>query len=81
MCVARAGLAGHGLSLAHTHVRLNATQLHNAVRQRVRIEELVEDISRRRVLLSKINAALDRVQPEAGRFRGAPHRDVVGRRG
>ncbi len=68
LCVARAGLAGHGLSLAHTHVRLNATQLHNAVRQRVRIEELVEDISRRRVLLSKINAALDRVQPEAVDF-------------
>ena len=68
LCVARAGLAGHGLSLAHTHVRLNATQLHNAVRQRARIDESVEDVSRRRVLLSRINAALDRVRPEAVDF-------------
>src|SRR4051794_11963369 len=31
LAVARAGLAAHGLALAHTHVRLNAAQLHNAV--------------------------------------------------
>ena len=33
--VARAGLMAHGLSLAHTHVRLNSSQLHNAVRMRL----------------------------------------------
>src|SRR5271166_1387652 len=35
LCVARAGLVSHGLALAHTHVRLNAAQIHNAVRQRL----------------------------------------------
>jgi phosphoenolpyruvate carboxylase len=35
LAVQRAGLAAHGLALAHTHVRLNATQLHNALRQRL----------------------------------------------
>ena len=62
LAVARAGLRSHGLALAHTHVRLNAAQLHNAVRQRLGLAEPPEDPSRRRVLLGAINAALDTVQ-------------------
>ena len=65
LCVARAGLAAHGLGLAHTHVRLNATQLHNVVRQRLGIMDAPEDPSHRRALLSAINAALDTVSPVA----------------
>ena len=63
LAVARAGLCSHGLSLAHTHVRLNAAQLHNVVRQRLGLADPPEDPSRRRVLLGGINAALDSVQP------------------
>ena len=63
LAVARAGLRSHGLSLAHTHVRLNATQLHNVVRQRLGLSDPPEDASRRRALLAAINAALDEVQP------------------
>jgi phosphoenolpyruvate carboxylase len=63
LCVARAGLASHGLSLAHTHVRLNSTQVHNVVRQRLGLVDAPEDLSRRRGLLSAINAALDEVRP------------------
>ncbi len=61
LAVARAGLASHGLGLSHTHVRLNAAQLHNVVRQRLGFADPPEDPSRRRVLLSAINAALDEV--------------------
>ena len=63
LCVARAGLVSHGLSLAHTHTRLNAAQLHNVVRQRLGIADPPEDPAHRRALFSKINAALDTVQP------------------
>ncbi len=68
LCVARAGLLGHGMSLAHTHVRLNSAQLHNAIRQRVGLADPPADKSRRRVLLAAINEALDRVQPVAVDF-------------
>ncbi len=63
LAVVRAGLAAHGLSLAHTHVRLNSAQLHNVVRQRLNIVDSVEDPSHRRALLGAINAALDEVRP------------------
>ncbi len=64
LAVARAGLASHGLSLAHTHMRLNAAQIHNAARVRLGLAEPPADASRRRVLLAAMGEALDAVQPE-----------------
>ena len=66
--VARAGLLAHGLSLAHTHVRLNASQLHNAVRLRLGLDSTPEDPARRRTGLAAINAALECVAPVAVDF-------------
>ncbi len=66
--VARAGLAAHGMSLAHTHVRLNASQVHNAVRLRLALDTTPEDRARRRTGLAAINAALDAVRPVAVDF-------------
>jgi phosphoenolpyruvate carboxylase len=63
LCVARAGLVSHGLALAHTHVRLNAAQIHNAVRQRLGIADAPEEPAHRRVLFGAMNAALDTVEP------------------
>ncbi len=68
LCVARAGLVSHGLSLAHTHMRLNAAQIHNVVRQRLGIADPPEDPSHRRALLAAINTALDKVEPVAVDF-------------
>jgi phosphoenolpyruvate carboxylase len=62
LAVARAGLVSHGLALAHTHVRLNATQVHNALRHRLGFDGGPEDRARRRGLLAAINAALDTVE-------------------
>ncbi len=63
LCVARAGLLGHGLSLAHTHFRLNSAQLHNAVRPRLGLTASPDDMAQRRGLLAQINEALDDVTP------------------
>jgi phosphoenolpyruvate carboxylase len=59
--VTRAGFAAHGLSLAHTHVRLNSSQIHNAVRLRLRLDSSPEDRAHRRTLLATINTALEKV--------------------
>ncbi len=73
LCTARAGLASHGLALAHTHVRLNAAQLHNAMRQRLGITNSPENPAQRRALLSAINTALDAVTPVPVDFGGLIH--------
>lgn len=61
IAVQRAGLRSHGMALAHTHVRLNATQVHNALRQRLGITASPEDRAARRGLLTHVNAALAEV--------------------
>ncbi len=63
LCTARAGLVSHSLALAHTHTRLNAAQIHNAVRQRLGITDSPEEPAHRRALFAAINAALDDVTP------------------
>jgi phosphoenolpyruvate carboxylase len=63
LCIARAGLVSHGLSLAHTHMRLNSAQLHNVVRQRLGITDPPDDPAHRRALLAAINTALESVAP------------------
>jgi phosphoenolpyruvate carboxylase len=68
LCAARAGLVSHGLALAHTHTRLNAAQIHNAVRQRLGIADAPEDPAHRRALFAAMNAALDTVKPVAVDF-------------
>jgi len=71
LCVARAGLVAHGLSLAHTHTRLNASQLHNAARLRFpHLGSGPEDPSHRRALFAAINAALEEARPEPVDFGG-----------
>ncbi|HEX3984744.1 MAG TPA: phosphoenolpyruvate carboxylase [Acidisoma sp.] len=68
LMIARAGLLSHNLGLAHTHVRLNSAQLHNSARQRLGLADPPADPSRRRVLLSAINSALDNAKAEAINF-------------
>ena len=65
LAVARAGLLSHGLGLAHTHMRLNATQIHNVARQRLGISDNPDDASRRRALLARINEALEETETTA----------------
>ncbi|MBS1066996.1 phosphoenolpyruvate carboxylase [Gluconobacter cerinus] len=55
----RAGFMSHGLGIAHIHTRLNAAQIYNVARTRLGLTDDPALPSRRRVLLSRINDALD----------------------
>ena len=68
LCLLRAEMAVHGLGLAHIHVRLNATQVHNAIRKAVAMEAAPDDPAHRRSYLAGIGRLLDSVEPAAINF-------------
>ncbi len=63
LCCLRAEIANYGLGMAHTHVRINATQLHNAVRKAVGLTTAPDDPRYRQSYLAAINDLLDKVRP------------------
>ena len=63
LCLIRAGCAAHGVSIALPHFRLNASQLHNALRGAVELDGEPTEPAQRRAYLSAINGALDGVEP------------------
>ncbi len=68
IAVMRASLKTHGLALAHIHVRLNASQLHNAARRLVGLETEPNDPANRRSYFTTINDLLGRIRPVAISF-------------
>ena len=63
LAVLRAELDNFGLGMAHTHVRLNATQIHNAIRREIGMEAAPDDPAHRRSYTAAVNALLDAVEP------------------
>jgi phosphoenolpyruvate carboxylase len=63
LCVLRARLTAFGLGLAHTHVRLNARQLHNAIRKTLGMDHPPDDPSHRITYLNAISALTEGVVP------------------
>jgi phosphoenolpyruvate carboxylase len=59
----RAALAAGGLGLTHTHFRLNATQLHNAIRHQIGLETSPDDPRRRHSYLNRVNELLEQSEP------------------
>ena len=68
IAILRAGVATHGLSNALPHFRLNASQIHNAVRRVIDLEGEPADAARRRSHLATIHALLNDVRPVAVDF-------------
>jgi phosphoenolpyruvate carboxylase len=63
LCLMRAELKNFGLGLAHTHVRINSTQIHNAIRKTVGLETSPDDPRFRQSYLHKVTELLDAVTP------------------
>ncbi len=68
IAVLRAGVETHGLSNALPHFRLNASQIHNAVRRVIDLDGEPTDAARRRSHLATIHSLLDDVRPVAVDF-------------
>jgi len=66
--VLRAEIANFGLATAHVHVRLNASQVHNAVRKQVGMESTPDAPGVRRRVLRALDDLLDRVEPVTVNF-------------
>lgn len=63
LIILRAEIANHGLGMAHTHVRLNAVQIHNAVRKLIGMETAPDDPAHKRSYLAAIAKLLRDVKP------------------
>jgi phosphoenolpyruvate carboxylase len=68
LLVLRAKLKSHGLGLAQVQVRLNASQLHNAIRRRVGLHTEPNDPSNRRSYFNAINDLLEAVRATTVNF-------------
>ncbi|MBV9750127.1 MAG: phosphoenolpyruvate carboxylase, partial [Acetobacteraceae bacterium] len=68
LLVLRAMLRTHGLSLAHVHVRLNAAQLHSAIKADVGLDTSPADPANRRTYFTRINDLIGSVQPQTINF-------------
>jgi phosphoenolpyruvate carboxylase len=68
LLVMRASLVTHGLALGHTHVRLNSTQLHTAIRKQIGLTTSPSDPANRRSYFNAINDLLGRVTPVSINF-------------
>lgn len=63
LCLARSGVIAHGVSIALPHFRLNASQLHNAMRGVIPLDMDPAQPAQRRAFLTAANAALAKVTP------------------
>ncbi len=63
LCILRAEMANHGLGMAHTHVRLNSSQLHNAIRSVLDLEGSPDEPGNRRRYLNELTALFDSLEP------------------
>jgi phosphoenolpyruvate carboxylase len=80
LLVLRSLIKSHGAALGHVHVRLNASQLHNAIRYKVGLETNPNDVSNRRWYLNSINDLLENVSPVAINFASLMSEETSGRR-
>ena len=80
LLILKAGLATEGLSLAGVHVRLNAGQLHNAIRREVGLDGSPADPAKRRTYFTAIDQLIARAAPVEINFGDLAHEPASARR-
>jgi phosphoenolpyruvate carboxylase len=80
LCVLRAEIRTHGMALARTHVRINAVQLHNAIRKTIGMEHPPDDPAHRLTYLGEVARLIDRVEPAAVNFGSVAGEKATARR-
>jgi len=68
LLVFRARLVAFGFGQSHIHFRLNASQLHNAIRPLVSMEKAPDEASSRRRFIGAVSSLLDNVRPHSISF-------------
>lgn len=68
LCLLRAELATQGLTAANTHVRINAIQLHNAIRKTIGMDHAPDDPTHRLTYLRAISRLIENAQPHSINF-------------
>ncbi len=63
LIIMRAEIANHGLGLAHTHVRLNSVQIHNAIRNLIGMEAAPDDPAHKRSYMASVAKLAAEVKP------------------
>ncbi len=61
--ILRAEIGNYGLGMARTHVRLNASQIHNAIRKAIGMETSPDDPANRKTYLNALDELLSGVEP------------------
>lgn len=61
--VMRAEVANNGLTAARTHLRINATQLHNSIRKTIAMNHAADDPSYQRSYVAAITELINEVEP------------------
>ena len=68
LCVLRAELETQGLGAARTHTRINAIQLHNAIRKTIGMEHAPDDPTRRQTYLRAVERLIVEAEPVSVNF-------------
>ncbi len=80
LCVLLAELLTQGLFGAGTHVRINAIQLHNAIRKTIGMDHAPDDPTHRLTYVNAISRLIETAQPETINFASVTDESATARR-
>ena len=80
LCILRAELATQGLTGAGTHVRINAIQLHNAIRKTIGMDHAPDDPTHRLTYVNAIARLIETTEPQTINFGSVTDERATARR-